>query len=179
MTPHPFRPFFRIALVAFVFFPAGPLAAGATGQSPAPTAAQRTQAEQDAALFATIKDLDAKLFQAYNTCDLATLGSMVSDNLEFYHDQTGLSTGKEPFLQAIKQNICGKVQRTLLPETLEVYPLNHYGAVEIGVHRFTHPDRPGQDVGDAKFVMLWQNKDGGWKITRVISYEHNRGLLAK
>jgi hypothetical protein len=34
-------------------------------------------------------------------------------------------------------------------------------------------------MGDAKFVTLWQNKNGEWKVTRVISYEHNHGLLAK
>jgi hypothetical protein len=34
-------------------------------------------------------------------------------------------------------------------------------------------------MGDAKFVTLWQSKDGTWKVTRVISYEHNQGLLAK
>jgi len=65
-------------------------------------------------LFATVKSLDAKLFDAYNRCDLTTLGDMVSDDLEFYHDQTGLSVGKASFLAAIKQNICGKVQRKLL-----------------------------------------------------------------
>ena len=129
-------------------------------------------------LFKTIQSLDAKLFDAYNHCDLTTLGAMVSDDLEFYHDQTGLSVGKEPFLAAIKQNICGKVQRDLLPDTLEVYPLKGYGAVEIGVHRFHHPGNP-DNVGDAKFVTLWQNKDGVWKVTRVISYGHNQGLLAK
>src|ERR1700681_367727 len=59
-------------------------------------------------LFKTIQSLDTKLFDAYNHCDLTTLGAMVSDDLEFYHDQTGLSVGKEPFLAAIKQNICGK-----------------------------------------------------------------------
>jgi Domain of unknown function (DUF4440) len=126
----------------------------------------------------TIQSLDAKLFDAYNHCDLTTLGAMVSDDLEFYHDQTGLSVGKEPFLAAIKQNICGKVQRELLSGTLEVYPLKGYGAVEIGIHRFHHPQDP-ENVGDAKFVMLWQSKDGVWKVTRVISYDHNRGLLAK
>src|SRR5277367_4138474 len=130
------------------------------------------------ALFDTIKSLDAKLFDAYNHCDLETLGSMVSDDLEFYHDQTGLTVGKAPFLAAIKQNICGKVQRSLLEDTLEVYPLKGYGAVEIGIHRFHHPDNP-ENVGDAKFVMLWQNKEGVWKVTRVISYNHNHGLLAK
>jgi ketosteroid isomerase-like protein len=129
-------------------------------------------------LFKTIQSLDTKLFDAYNHCDLKTLGAMVSDDLEFYHDQTGLSVGKEPFLAAIKQNICGKVQRELLPDTLEVYPLKGYGAVEIGIHRFRHPDDP-KNVGDAKFVMLWQNKDGVWRVTRVISYNHNQGLLAK
>ena len=103
---------------------------------------------------------------------------MVSDDLEFYHDQTGLSVGKEPFLAATKQNICGKVQRELLSGTPEVYPLKGYGAVEIGIHRFHQPENAG-NVGDAKFVMLWQNKDGVWKITRVISYNHNHGLLAK
>jgi len=130
-------------------------------------------------LFKTIQSLDTKLFDAYNHCDLNTLGAMVSDDLEFYHDQTGLSVGKGPFLAAIKQNICGKVERALLPATLEVYPLKGYGAVEIGIHRFHHPGRPEDGMGDAKFVTLWQNKDGEWKVTRVISYDHNHGLLAK
>ncbi len=130
-------------------------------------------------LFMTIQSLDTKLFDAYNHCDLITLGAMVSDDLEFYHDQTGLSVGKAPFLAAIKQNICGKVERTLLPQTLEVYALKGYGAVQIGIHRFHHPGRPEDGVGDAKFVTLWQNKDGAWKVTRVISYNHNQGLLAK
>jgi ketosteroid isomerase-like protein len=128
-------------------------------------------------LFVSIQSLDTKLFDAYNHCDLTTLGEMVSDDLEFYHDQTGLSVGKAAFLAAIKQNICGKVQRTLV--TMEVSPLKEYGAVELGIHRFHHPGRPEDGAGDAKFVMLWQNKDGAWKVTRVISYNHNQGLLAK
>lgn len=141
--------------------------------------AQAQPVAQPDALFLTIKSLDAKLFDAYNHCDLTTLGAMVSDDLEFYHDQTGLSVGKAPFLAAIKQNICGKVERELLPQTLEVYPLKGYGAVELGIHRFRHPAHPEDGMGDAKFVMLWQNKDDTWKVTRVISYEHNQGLLAK
>jgi hypothetical protein len=71
------------------------------------------------------------------------------------------------------------VERELLPDTLEVYPLKGYGAVEIGIHRFRHPGHPEEGMGDAKFVTLWQNKGGEWKVTRAISYEHNHGLLAK
>jgi Domain of unknown function (DUF4440) len=129
-------------------------------------------------LYDTVKSLDAKLFDAYNKCDLEILGSMVSDDLEFYHDQTGLMVGRAPFIAAIKQNICGKVQRTLIEKTLEVYPLKGYGAVEIGIHRFHHPNDP-DNVGDAKFVTIWHNDNGVWRVTRVISYEHNEGLLAK
>jgi Domain of unknown function (DUF4440) len=123
-------------------------------------------------LFQTVAALDTRLFDAYNHCDLATLGDLVSNDLEFYHDKTGLAVGKKPFIDAIQQNICGKVERTLVPGSLEVYPLAHYGAVEIGIHRFTHPGHPEEGVGEAKFVTLWQNKDGKWFVTRAISFDH-------
>jgi hypothetical protein len=128
--------------------------------------------EQPGALFRTVESLDRRLFDAYNRCDLKTMGAMVSDDLEFYHDQTGLSVGKSPFLAAIQQNICGKVQRTLVPGSLEVYPLKGYGAVEIGVHRFHHPGHPEDGVGEAKFITLWRHENGTWTVTRAISYNH-------
>ena len=125
-------------------------------------------------LARTIAGKDAVLFDAYNTCNLDKFSSFFIDDVEFYHDQTGLSVGRQKLTQSIKENICGKVTRELVPGTLEVYPMKGYGAVEIGVHRFHHPGDPSKDVvGEAKFVMLWQNKDGEWKITRVISYDHH------
>jgi hypothetical protein len=122
-------------------------------------------------LTKAVTTLDKELFDAYNNCDLAKLGTLVVDDLEFYHDKTGLAVGKQVFLDAIKNNICGKVTRKLVEGSLEVYPLNGYGAVEIGVHRFYHPGMPG-DVGEAKFITLWQYKNGAWKVSRVISYDH-------
>lgn len=122
-------------------------------------------------LFKTVQALDTQLFDAYNHCDLDTMASMVSDDLEFYHDQTGLAVGKQVFIDAIKSNICGKVTRELVPASLEVYPLANYGAVEVGVHRFHHPGDPS-NVGEAKFITVWQNRDGRWIVTRVISYDH-------
>jgi ketosteroid isomerase-like protein len=136
------------------------------------TAQQPVPAAEQADLTRTVTELDTKLFDAYNHCDLKTLGAMVSDDLEFYHDQTGLMVGKAPFLAAIQQNICGKVERTLVPGSLEVYRLKGYGAVEIGVHRFHKAGHPEDVGGEAKFVHLWQNKDGVWRVTRVISYNH-------
>ena len=123
-------------------------------------------------LFANVAALDKQIFDAYNSCDLATISKLVADDLEFYHDKTGLSVGKSTFLDAIQNNICGKVHRELTPGTLEVHPLAHYGAVEIGMHRFTHPNQPSEGDGEAKFITLWRYRDGAWQLTRAISYDH-------
>ncbi len=97
---------------------------------------------------------------------------MVAEDLEFYHDVTGFSAGRQSLLDGLKQNICGKVTRELVRGTLEVYPIAQYGAAEIGVHRFHHPgDRT--NIGEAKFITLWQNQDGVWKITRALSFDHH------
>src|SRR5271154_3413841 len=144
-------------------------AGGQMSQAAAVPALDAIKSDQE--LTHAITALDKQLFDAYNTCNLDVLGTLVTDDLEFYHDKTGLAVGKKVFLDAIKMNICGKVTRELVPGSLEVYPLHGYGAVEIGLHRFHHPG-DDKDVGEAKFVQLWQYKDGAWKISRVISYDH-------
>jgi len=130
-----------------------------------------TQASVD--LVATITGLDAALFDAYNRCDLEKFGSLLADDLEFYHDQTGLAVGKQKTIDSIKNNICGKVHRELVPGSLEVYPIHGFGAVEIGVHRFYHPGQLPDAPGEARFIHIWQLKDGVWKVTRVISIDHH------
>ena len=125
-------------------------------------------------LFHTIEALDAAVFDAYNQCDLKTFGDFFADDVEFYHDQSGLTRSRQSLVEAVRNNICGKVRRELVPGTLEVYPLNGYGAVEKGVHRFYHSVRDDTEPsGEAQFIHLWQNDNGVWKITRVISYDHH------
>ena len=135
--------------------------------------AQQAKAPPDE-LFRTIASLDAALFDAYNRCDVEKFASLIADDLEFYHDQTGLSRGKQSTIDALKNNVCGKVHRDLVSGTLEVYPLNKFGAVEIGIHRFCDPKmgKCGEGSGEAKFIHLWENKNGTWQLTRVISYDH-------
>jgi ketosteroid isomerase-like protein len=127
-----------------------------------------------AELEKAIATLDTALFAAYNQCDLEKFASFIADDVEFYHDKAGVTLGKEALTDAIKKNICGKVTRELVPGSLQVYPMKGYGAVEIGVHRFHHPGHEDTDiVGEAQFIHLWQYKNGAWKITRVISYDHH------
>ena len=142
----------------------------------APALAQPAIDAKSGPLFDTILAQDKRLFDSVNSCDLDALADMVSDDLEFYHDQTGLSRGRAAFIDAIKTNICGKVHRELIPGSLEAHPLKTYGAVEIGDHVFCPAATPSacnpQASGMAKFTMLWRQEGTGWKLTRVISYDH-------
>src|SRR6266576_2059930 len=96
------------------------------------------------------------------------------EDVEFYHDQGGVTLGRAALTESVKNNICGKVTRELVPGSLQVYYMKGFGAVEIGVHRFHHPGHEDTEpVGEAKFIHLWQYEDGAWKITRIISYDHH------
>jgi len=129
----------------------------------------KNQEELDKAVTA----LDAALFDAYNRCDLEKFNSFFVEDVEFYHDQGGVTLGRQNLTDSIKKNICGKVTRELVPGTLQVHYMKGYGAVEMGVHRFHHPGHEDTErVGEGKFIHLWQYKDGAWKITRAISYDH-------
>jgi hypothetical protein len=144
--------------------------ARATAQAVPSLESIQSQAELDKA----IASLDAALFDSYNRCDLAKFGSFIADDVEFYHDQGGVTLGRAALTDSVKKNICGKVTRELVPGTMQVYPMKGYGAVEMGVHRFHHPGHEDTEgVGEGKFIHLWQYKDGAWKITRVISYDHH------
>jgi hypothetical protein len=125
-------------------------------------------------LFKTISSLDTALFDAYNTCDMEKFSALLADDLEFYHDNDGLSRGAQKTVDAVKQNICGKTRRDLAPGSLKVYPLKSYGAVEVGSHLFCDSKLPKcpDNSGVGRFTMLWEFRDGVWLLTRVISYDH-------
>ena len=130
-----------------------------------------SQVELDKAITA----LDTQLFDAYNHCDLAKFASLVDENVEFYHDQGGMTLGREKLTESIKNNICtGDTQRVLVPGTLKIYYMKGYGAIEMGVHRFQHPKTEAVNgTGEASFVNLWHYQDGAWKLTRALSYDHH------
>jgi uncharacterized protein (TIGR02246 family) len=144
----------------------------------APAEAQTGGLPSDDELFKTIAALDSAVFDAVNRCDLEKVGTFFAEDLEFYHDLGGVTRTRQSLVESVKNNLCGKVRRELVAGTIEVYPMQGYGAVQMGVHRFYHPGRDDQETpGEAKFIHLWQNKDGAWRITRVISYDHH--ALAK
>jgi uncharacterized protein DUF4440 len=126
-------------------------------------------------LFRAVEEQDKALFDAYNRCDLERFATFFSEDVEFYHDKGGLTLGRQKLTESVKQNICGRTTRELVAGSLEVYPMDNYGALEIGVHRFHHPKDPAQPVGEGQFVHLWRYDKATrtFQITRVYSFDHH------
>ncbi len=140
-----------------------------------PAAAQTRRSGPDDALYRTVAALDTALFQAYNTCDPDAFAKLVAEDVEFYHDQGGVARGRASLVESLERNICGKTRRDLVPGTLEVHPMDGYGALQIGTHRFCDVAAARCDAtsgGIARFIHLWRQSDGVWQLTRVISYDH-------
>jgi hypothetical protein len=120
-------------------------------------------------LHDTIARLDSVFFDAYNTCKAEVMENLFSDSIEFYHDRGGLSTSKPGLMEALKNNICGKVARELYPGSIEVYPIPGFGAVQMGYHRFINKKEGNSVSRFSKFVHIWKNEDGQYRLSRVIS----------
>lgn len=124
-------------------------------------------------LYNTIAHMDSVLFNAFNSRDLEKLKTLFTDDLEFFHDIGGLTNyaqNMESFKNLAAQN--NDLKRELISGSLEVYPIKEYGAMQIGVHRFCHTEDGKPDCGTFKFVHIWKKVNSGWKISRVVSYDH-------
>lgn len=144
------------------------LAAALLAAAPAP----------DDALTAEIDALDAKVFDAYNRCDLPAFSGYFDPKVAFYHDTGGATFAREPMVDGVRNYICGKVRRERMKGTFRVYPIKDYGAIEEGEHRFCDL-ATGRCEGIAKFVMVWAKQDGAWRITSVLSYGHRPATPAE
>lgn len=146
----------------------GTMLVAAAAHADTATTGPRDTPEQ---LTRRVESMDRALFDAFNGCDLDKLESFFVADLEFYHDKDGLTASRAKFISDVKKNVCGKFRRELVPGTLEVWPLGDYGAVYSGTHRFCKTGA-GKCEGMGRFMHIWRNQGGDWKITRVVSYDH-------
>lgn len=146
-----------------------------------PQSAQ-AQIDREAPLFEDLSVMDSLLFvEGFNKCDREILDRIVSDDLDFYHDQGGIQD-KPLFMEATEQNICStpdrKPIRKLVPGSMEVFPLYSsgqlYGAIQSGTHEF-YIQEPGKDLyktSIARFTHLWLLEEDRWLLSEVLSYDH-------
>ena len=151
------------------------LAAQASAQTAGPAPTQQLTDEIAAA--------DANFFAAFfDRCDTKLLATLVTDDFEMFHDKGGLTaTSGKQFITAL-EGTCARqktgedyrARRELVPGSLKVYPINNYGAVEVGVHRFYQllPGKPEKLVEVSQFTQVWKKEESGWKLARVLSFDH-------
>lgn len=134
---------------------------------------ERKVAPTSKELYREIERMDSLMFHAFNTQNMTKFKSMFTEDLEWFQDNGGLI----PY-QTIFENFEGtfkkedKLTRQLVNGSLEVHPIKDYGAIQIGEHQFRHMENGKEEIGTFKFLMIWQKKEGEWRISRVISYDH-------
>ncbi len=124
-------------------------------------------------LFNKIANLDSLLFAAYNSKNLDLMKNYFTSDLEWYQDNGGL-IGFEKVFENFNSifNRDYDLKRSLIKESLEVHLIEGYGAIEIGMHQFKHIENSKLEIGTFKFLLIWKNDNGNWKISRVVSYDH-------
>ncbi len=157
-------------------FPTALLAAMALIQTPPVALPDGT------ALTAAIAGRDSELFSVmFDRCEPEALADIVTADFEFYHDKGGRTVGREAFVadyqtgcEARKAPDAWRSRRLLVADTLRVYPIPGYGAVEEGTHLFyeRQGDGPEALVGRARFSIVWTLEDGRWRAGRVLSIDH-------
>ena len=162
------NPFFFAALLFLLYLQLGSVSILQAQSESAP----------EAALAKIILQHDSTFWNAYNRCDVETMGEFFTDDLEFYHDRSGLVTPKEKFVKSMSTGLCGnensKLRRVEISGTLRVFPMNDYGALLTGEHVFYIVPKDGKEYldGYGKFTHLWRQENGKWKMARVLSYDH-------
>jgi hypothetical protein len=160
----------KLSVLAFILF-----AGSAVAQTAGPAPTQQLTDE--------IRAADLALFSAFfDRCDVKALESMVTEDFEMFHDKGGrvAASGAE-FIKNItgtcerqKTGADYRARRELVASSLKVYPLNNYGAVETGEHRFYKltPGKPEELVEISLFTQVWKKEGSMWKLARVVSYDH-------
>ena len=134
-------------------------------------------------LLEDVLKADAALFRAFfDDCDPDAVRRLVTDDFEMFHDKGGRSiTSGEQFVTATKEK-CQRQRdgidflstRELVRESVKVFPINNYGAIETGTHRFyaVSKDKPNRLTEIAQFTHVWKEENGQWRLARVLSYDH-------
>ena len=134
-------------------------------------------------LVAVIIQKDKELFDAvFEKCDIVALSSLVAEDFEFYHDKSGHVSNSGPQWVKSVGDMCERqkagtdyrARRELDMGSVKVYPINNYGALHTGLHRFYRKLEGGKEqlVEISLFMNLWKNENGTWKLARVMSYDH-------
>lgn len=115
------------------------------------------------ALFEEPARMDGMLFDASSvSCDADEADAIFPDDVEFHHGTDGLSVGgqvrKNTRRPAASCPADRDITHTVVPGTLRTCPIQGYGAMQAGKHRFDERGVAASTL--AQFVSVWHLHDG-------------------
>lgn len=135
-----------------------------------------------AELRQTIRSRDAAFWTAYNACDVDSMATFFTDDVEFYHDKGGPTVGLanlvSSFHKFCESQKVTRIRREGVKDTVQIFPMKNgdtlYGAVISGQHNFYLYETGKNERLDglARFTHLWLLRDGIWKMSRILSFDH-------
>jgi hypothetical protein len=106
----------------------------------------------------------------------------VTDDFEMFHDKGGrVAASGADFVKETEDKCRRQAEgtdflstRKLVPETLQVYPINGYGAISMGTHDFFAVKKGTSDrlTETGQFVIVWKEEGGQWRLARALSFDH-------
>jgi len=157
---------------------AGLLIAIAAGVPGLDMAVAQTLASSPASDEKAVRDADDAFWRAFNACDGASMATFFAEDVEFYHDITGLTRSRPAVVASLIKGPCGTpglhMRRELVPQSVIFQTIPRYGAMLIGDHLFyaregQAPERPATI---ARFLVIWERQSGHWLMSRIVSYDH-------
>ena len=125
---------------------------------------------------------DSLFWQHYNNCNVEEMQKFFTDDVEFYHDKGGAIKGVDSMISVSKRNLCSNenflLRREAVAGSVKVFPMKNgqtiYGAILSGEHMFyvLEKGKEPRIDGRAKFTHLFIKTASGWKMSRVLSYDH-------
>ena len=102
--------------------------------------------------------------QTFARGDAATLASLYTKDGQIFpthSDSIGTRDGIEDFWQTI-------FQLNITQATLETIEVESHGNTAIEVGKYLLSDRNGQIVDRGKYIVVWKQEDGKWRLHRDI-----------
>jgi CubicO group peptidase (beta-lactamase class C family)/ketosteroid isomerase-like protein len=125
-----------------------------------------------------VRDADTAFWQAFNRCDAKAMSPFFTEDVEFYHDTTGLTRSRDAVVQSMMRGPCGTpglhMRRELVASSVKFNAVPGFGAILVGQHLFyeRQGDGPEKPATLASFMVVWKLQSDRWLMTRIVSYDH-------
>ncbi len=109
-----------------------------------------------------IREADEKFVTTFSRGDAAGLAALYTENAQFLPPNSDPVTGR-PAIQATFQGFMDMGVKAIKLESIEV---EGYGNTASEVGKYTLEDEGGQVLDQGKFMVIWKQEAGQWKLHR-------------